>query len=382
MMLQLCIIYSATGLLKSGATWANGTAMYYSLCLDHFYRFQEQVRVATFLHWIGLLPAMTVSVRWWEVFFPVVLIGAAVNAFEREKAAGIWPHAPAWRRVLSYLLFAAAWGCGAYLTGLGAYYYIPVEYLRGMIEKEQLIPLFTVAVSIVPIVILGLYFGLRRWLPRVHRFIRSWVIGRRVWLIFGFFMHIGIDIGLNVGTFAEVMMAAYFAWPTGDEVDRFWKYLASRTAKPGEAGRPVRKRKLARIFLVPFDRLMYRVPGKRYVVKHHPDDASIRRAALLRLWDLEDRLRFEADETMAREHVAIVIEGEDDVRRGARVGEALLPIMPGLWWLEWIRTVQWPLVFPVRLVGMITKNPALRRARPVGGQLLGRLVLPILRQRA
>ena len=35
---------------------------------------------------------------------------------------------------------------------------------------------------------------------------------------------------MNVGTFAEVMMAAYFAWPSGDEVDRAWRYVLSRPA--------------------------------------------------------------------------------------------------------------------------------------------------------
>jgi hypothetical protein len=309
MMIQLCIIYSATGLLKSGATWANGTAMYYSLCLDHFYRFKEQIRVATFLQWIGLLPALTVSVRWWEVFFPVVLIGVAINAFEREKAAGIWPQTPLWRRLLSYLLFAGAWGCGAWVAGMSAYYFVPVEKLGGVVTKEQLIPIVTAIVAAVPVVLVPLWLSLRKWLPRVHLFIRSWVIGRRTWLIFGFFMHIGIDIGLNVGTFAEVMMAAYFAWPTGDEVDRFWRYLGSRPAAPGEAGRPVRKLvplksgKLAfvrgllgRIVLSPLDRLRYRKPAEPFVVHHRSDEASVRRAALLRLWDLEHRLQFRADD--------------------------------------------------------------------------------------
>jgi hypothetical protein len=356
MMLQLCIIYSATGLLKSGATWANGTAMYYSLCLDHFYRFKEQIQVATFLQWIGLLPAMTVSVRWWEVFFPVVLVGLALNAFEREKAAGLWPSTPLWRRLLSYLLFATAWGCGAYVAGLSAYYFVPVERLRGLVTKEQLIPLVAIAVAAVPVILVPIYLALRIWLPRVHLFIRSWVIGRRTWLIFGFFMHIGIDIGLNVGTFAEVMMAAYFAWPTGDEVDRFWRYLGTKPAAPGEHGRPVRKLGalkgkgkfafftflaglLGRIFLTPIDRLRYRKPGKAYVVHHHPDDPSVRRVALMRLWDLEHRLVFTADETVASGRFALVIEGEKERRTGTEAGRALVKIIPGLWWLRPFRHV-------------------------------------------
>lgn len=337
MMLQLCIIYSATGLLKSGATWANGTAMYYSLCLDHFYRFQEQIQVATFLQWIGLLPVMTVSVRWWEVFFPVVLVGVAVNAFEREKADGTWPKAAGWRRLLSYLLFAGAWGCGAYVSGLSAYYFIPVDKLGGHVTKEQLIPIVATAVAAVPVIFVPLYLGLRTWLPRVHLFIRSWVIGRRTWLIFGFFMHVGIDIGLNVGTFAEVMMAAYFAWPTGDEVDRFWRWLGTRPAAPGESGRPVRKLDslrgkgrfallagvLGKIFLTPIDRLRHRVPGPTYVVHHHPDEASVRRVALLRLWDLGYRLEFHADPSVRTGLIEIELPKQPPLKGRLRMSDRL-----------------------------------------------------------
>lgn len=371
MMLQLCIIYSATGLLKSGATWANGTAMYYSLCLDHFYRFKEQIQVATFLQFVKLLPAMTVSVRWWEVFFPVVLVGVAVNAFEREKADGTWPKAPAWRRMVSYLLFAGAWGCGAYVAGLSAYYFIPNDYLRGAITQEQLIPVIAVAVAAVPVVIVPLYLGLRRWLPRVHYFIRAWVIGRRTWLIFGFFMHIGIDIGLNVGTFAEVMMAAYFAWPTGEEVDRFWRYMSSRPATPAERParpvKPLHRKKIVRFFqrigrlfvwiLRPMvDRLRYRKPGKAYVIHHRPDDPSVRRVALVRLWDLGHRVEFVADEDVAPGPLVLHIEGEKQARIGTEAGRALLKIIPGLWWLRPLRHI------------------------PVLGPVCGRLGLAILRQ--
>src|SRR5690606_32896866 len=89
-MLQLTIIYCATGLLKSGSTWANGTALYYSLNLDHFYRW-PQMGIVGALHYLGVLPALTILVHWWEMLFPLGLIGAAVNAFERDRASGVWP---------------------------------------------------------------------------------------------------------------------------------------------------------------------------------------------------------------------------------------------------------------------------------------------------
>ncbi len=342
MMLQLCIIYSATGLLKSGGTWMNGTALYYSLCLDHFYRFPEQIYVASTLQYLSILPVVTVWVRWWEVFFPVVLIGVAVNAYDRDRAQGRWVSAPPWRRWLGYALFAGAWVCGSYIAGLGAYYWIPEAVLRGRIEQAQLIPLVTAAVIAIGVLVVALHFVLRKRFPRGYHFVYHWVLGRRVWLIWGFAMHIGIDLGLNVGTFAEVMMAAYFAWPRGDEVERVWIYLLSRAAAPGQHGRPIRKRKWLRYALAPIDRLRWRAPGRIYTVYHHPGEASVRQAALLRLWDLGHRLEFVADGSVPARKLVLEIEGRRERPVGAAAGRALITVMPGLWWLMplyWIPVV-------------------------------------------
>ena len=363
MMLQLAIIYSATGLLKTGGTWMTGTALYYSLCLDHFYRMPEQINVATFLQYIGILPVMTVFVRFWELAFPVVLIGMAVNNYERERKSGVWPKAPAWRRWLSYLLISSAFGCGAIIAGWAATYYIPPERLAA-VPAEQFGALFTAIAIVVPVLCVLIYFGLRRLAASSWRFGRvpfvlvfHWLLGRRTWLIWGFLMHIGIDLGMNVGTFAEVMMAAYFAWPTGDEVDRSWRYLLSRPASPGEYGRPVRKRKIVRWLLAPFDRLGYRAPGRRYVVHHNPDDASVRHAALLRLWDLGYRLEFVADAAVGSRKLVLAVDGDPARYEGALAGRMLLKILPGLWWLRPLRHI------------------------PIAGTAAGTLAVMILRQR-
>jgi hypothetical protein len=76
------------------------------------------------------------------------------------------------------------------------------------------------------------------------------------------------------------------------------------------------------------------------------------------LWDLEHRLVFTADESVASGRFALVIEGEKERRTGAEAGRALLKIIPGLWWLRPLRHV----------LGL--------RA------LCGRIALAILRQRA
>jgi hypothetical protein len=336
MMLQLTIIYCATGLLKSGATWANGTALYYALNLDHFYRTPHQIPVVAFLHYIKVLPVMTVFVRWWEVLFPAVLIGVAINGYERDRRAGTWPHAAAWRRWLGYLLFLGAWAIGSYIAGLGAHYFMPDERLP--VPRDQLIPLFTALTLAAPIIAAGLYLALRRTLPRVFDFVRFWLLGKRFWLLFGFAMHIGIDVGMNVGTFAEVMMAVYLAWLTGPEVEAFWRYLSSAPLAPGEADRPIRKRRWQRIVLAPIDRLRYRKPGAIYTVLHHPDDTSVRRAALLRCWDLGHRLRFEADEDVPQGSLQVRLPN-GEVRGGRFAGSALARVLPGLWWLRPFRHI-------------------------------------------
>ncbi len=336
MMVQLAIIYSATGLLKTGGTWMNGTALYYSLCLDHFYRMPEQINVATFMQYIGVLKVMTVFVRWWELLFPVVLIGMAVNCFERERRSGVWPHAATWRRWLSYALIAGAFVCGAVVAGIAARYFLPPARFT-LVPPEKFAAVFTAVALAVPALCVAIYFVLRRSSPRGFRLVFHWLLGRRFWLVWGFAMHIGIDIGVNVGTFAEVMMAAYFAWPSGDEVDRAWRYLLSRPAAPGEHGRPVRARTLVRWIRAPFDRLGYRAPGKRYRIHHGPDETSIRHAALLRPWDLGDRLAFVADATVPTRKLVLVVEGDPQRYTGADAGRMLMKILPGLWWLRPLR---------------------------------------------
>jgi hypothetical protein len=351
MMLQLCIIYCATGLLKSGNTWADGTALYYALNLDHFYRFPQQQPV-TVAHFIGLLPGTTVFVRWWEVCFPLVAIGAVLNAYERERAAGTWPRTVLWRRVLSWLLLAAAWGTLAYIAGLGAHYYLPREtILQGwspglrafLIGNARAV--FTVGVALVPVVAVTYYLLARHSFPRELEFFRHWVLGKRFWLGFGFLMHIGIDVGMNVGTFANVMMAVYLCWLSGDEIESFWKYVYSEPCGPGEGGRPVRTKPWLRRLLAPWDRLRYRKPGRRVVVRHNPEDASVRRAALLRLWDLGGRLAFEADDAVPPQTLAVQVAKGRPLLLGNAAAGALTKVLPGLLWLRPLRVLP-----PVRVL--------------------------------
>lgn len=338
MMLQLAIIYCATGLLKSGATWANGTALYYALNLDHFYRWPQMGLVGA-VHYIGILPVLVILVHWWEMLFPLGLIGAAVNAYERERAAGTWPRAAAWRRWLSYALFFAAWGIGAYVAGLGVHYYAPPKMLEVMrMSRSTAVGVARIVAIAIPVVSWASYIAMRRYLPRIHTFVRHWLLGKRFWLVVGFGMHVGIDLGMNVGTFANVMMAVYFAWLSGDEIDAFWRYVYSRRQQPGQGTRPRRKGIVAPLLSV-LDRIRYRAAPPPVVVLHHPGDASVRRAALLRCWDLGDRLEYQADPDVSPEQILLRLPGDKTSRAGAKAGHALIRLLPGLWWMRGLRHI-------------------------------------------
>jgi len=351
MWLQLSIIYCATGLLKSGSTWANGSALYYALNLDHFYRWPQTGLVGA-AHFSGILPITSIVVHWWEILFPLVIVGVAVNTYERERKDGSWPKAAIWRRVLSWAAILAAWGIGAHIAGIGAHYYLfPENPAPWGIPREQLIPQVRMAVAAVPAVIVALYLLLRRFAPPVFDFIRKWLLGRRLWLVIGFNMHVGIDLSMNVGVFANVMMSVYAVWLTGPEVDAFWKYAFSRPMDPKDRPSQVDReeamhkwfRRLpAKIRGAMFwasrrfgvDRLVYRQPGQRYTIVHRSNDAAIRHAALLRCWDLGNRLAFEVDEDDDGEGqgpLKLRIEGAKKVLTGSEAGRALIKIFPGLW---------------------------------------------------
>jgi hypothetical protein len=331
MMLQLAIIYCATGALKSGHTWLDGTALFFALNLDHFYRHPAQIQLVTFLQMLWVLPIATWITRIWETAFPVALIGAAVKAFERDRAAGVWPQVAAWRRWLSYACLAGAFGIAAWLAGLTAQYFYDPKLGPWAIDRFQAGWLLGALGLAVPLAALGAYLSLRRWRPRWHAWVLTWLLGKRLWLGVGLVMHLGIDLLMNVGTFVQVMIAVYIAWLTGPELDAVWRTLMSVPQPPGTGDRPLRRPRWRAVLLAPLDRLRYRAPRPPYVVHHAPDDASVRRAALLRLWDLAGRLEFAADPSLAPGTLCVQPPGQPR-RLGADAGRALIPVLPGFWW--------------------------------------------------
>ena len=233
MMLQLACIYCSSGLLKSGITWHDGTALYYVLNGDHLYRFPAQTAV-TWLQYLGVLPALTWLTRWWEMLFPVVLVGVALQGYEGDRAAGAWPPVAPARRLLSWVLAGGAW-CAAVggVVGGGTGRVVAAVVLAAAFAGA-VVPLYRV-VRI-------------RW-PRAHGALLHWGLGRRTWLGFGVLFHVGIEAGTNIGMFPAIMLAVYWCWLIGPEVGRLIGWLVSPTVE----------------------------------VRYHPDALGIRRAALVRL---------------------------------------------------------------------------------------------------
>lgn len=332
MMLQLAIIYCATGALKAGFTWLDGTALFYALSLDHFYRHPAQIQVATFLQMIGFLPLATWITKAWETLFPLALIGAALKVFERERAAGIWPSVPVSRRRVSYGLIAAIFVCLAYVAGLVAlYYYNPAE--AWPITRGQAQAIAISACLALPALVAGLLLWLRARRPRGYAWTLRWLLGKRLWLGIGVVMHTVIDVMMNVGTFVQVMLAVYIPWLSGAELDGAWRALMSRPQAPGEGTRPQRKTWWERQLVAPIDRLRFRAPRAPYRIVHNPDEASSRRVALVRCWDLGARVVFEADPGVASGALQVVVPGDARRREGADAGRALVAVLPGFWWL-------------------------------------------------
>ncbi|HLT37241.1 MAG TPA: HTTM domain-containing protein [Enhygromyxa sp.] len=400
MMIQLACIYCATGLLKSGPTWANGSALYYALNLDHFYRWPMHL-VYAWAHELYITRVMTWVVHWWEVLFPLVFVGEILRGYDSDHEAGIWQgpvprwtlyslgfvgsvllvwSAPTWAKgvplfVLALMIFAdrrwmgpadlsgrgpeawairvLSWLCsvgfvliGAYFASLGVHYYFtpPKGAPAWLQNKEPLRDWAAVATVTVPLTLAAVLVILRTWAPRGYRFVRDWLLGKRLWLTMGLMMHIGIDLTMNVGTFVQVMIAVYPVWLAGEDIDAMWRYLLWRPARPGEAGRPERSssalKRFGQLLIAPLERARYRVRRPAWTVVHGLDAGMIRRAALLRCWDLGERLQFELDRD--RQSSALLLRSPDGnlTYEGSRAARELISLFPGLWWL-------WPIgMFP------------------------------------
>ncbi len=159
--LQLGIVYTATGLEKTGETWhEEGTAIYYTLTNPYNRHFDAGGFFATIQPWI--LKPFTFAVLIWEVGFG----GFVIYHWLRDLAGGRFP---AWLRMRRRTSAEARFGSGVR----------PIEQLGWPIPDL-------------------------RW----------------VFLGFGALMHLGIQLGVYVLFFSPLMVSAYASFFTADELRR------------------------------------------------------------------------------------------------------------------------------------------------------------------
>ncbi len=333
-MLQLTIIYTATGWLKSGATWWNGTALYYALSLDHFARWPMSP-LAAWGQRLGVLPVATWLVHFWEMLFPLALVGAALRGYLRWQGAGLWPRAGRLRRWSGRALALAACALAGWAAGRAVPAYLPPHVADLGPDRLALRGAFGAAGAVLGAGLYAALVGLAVARPRAARLLGDRVLGVGPWLGFGLAMHAGIDLLMNVGVFPEVMVATYLAWLGGRHVDAWWRFVGTRRAPPRAEDGFVR-----RLLTLPV-RLARRTPQAAYTVAVAADPVAGRRAALLRCFDVAGRLRFVEDDASPAGRVEV----RDPSGRAldpAATGRALARLLPGLWPLlplAWIPAV-------------------------------------------
>lgn len=233
MILNVAMIYCATGTLKNGPVWTRGDAFYYAFNLDHFYRLPPQKLSAVF--GTTLFRVNTWVTHYWEALFPVVVLGLILRWHHREK----FPRLEGWR------LWMARVGLGGFVAGFYAIvlYSYPVHFK--IPEKGlSVLGLFTIppdeslravqwivalACPIVAVIVVAGFRALRnrRDTPHDQRgalpwldldWVCRWLLGRRVWLLLGLIFHGHLILTMNIGWFSPGLLAIYFAFLNGEEL--------------------------------------------------------------------------------------------------------------------------------------------------------------------
>ncbi|HVH98556.1 MAG TPA: hypothetical protein VM869_07595 [Enhygromyxa sp.] len=236
---QLVCIYWATGLYKTGSVWKSGDALYYSLNMDHFYRFEG------FTQWISVYLAtnvfkvMSLVTWWWEKLFPLVVIGLILEFGLRHRESAWYraQDAVLWRKWLGRVALL-----GAYLV---VYRLLIVAYpwcLELQPDKTPtpagpgMLNLHMWFGGIVPLAVVG-WFVLGRWPLKLGKLVvdqkqvRAWLLGRRVWLGIGLIFHGMLIATMNIGMFPVIMMWIYVAYFEARPFLRIFRWLAALLRK-------------------------------------------------------------------------------------------------------------------------------------------------------
>jgi hypothetical protein len=232
LMLQLICIYTSTGMYKTGNVWEAGDALYYSLNMDHFYRFEGFTQWFSALFATTLFRWMTWVTLWWEKLFGVVAIGVVLDWGLRHRDQP-------WYRAMDAVVWRKWLGRVALVAGYAVIWRIATVAYPWCLALEEGVPqdsaegLATInrwMFGYIPAVIVA-WFVLGRWplkIPRLlaarrgkleplvidQEMLRRCLFGRRVWLSLGLLFHGFLIVGMNIGMFPFIMLWVYFAFFT------------------------------------------------------------------------------------------------------------------------------------------------------------------------
>lgn len=224
MMLQLATLYLTTGLVKTGSVWTRGDSLYYALNLDHFYRLPPQF--VSSLVGTTLFRAMTWAVKIGQSTFALVIFGLVVRWAIRENF-------PPLTRARTWVV-RGAWATAVVLAGAIAYVAWPVHYtpkipreafLGGWIGLGALLTWFWWRLGHRPFRIGNVTID-RWWLC-------TWVLGRRIYLVWHIAFHAHLVTLISVGQFQTVMLSATIPFLTGREVAEIGRLVGRRLARIG-----------------------------------------------------------------------------------------------------------------------------------------------------
>jgi len=237
-MLQLATIYVTTGTLKTGSVWMAGDAMYYALNLDHFYRVPPQ-----YLSSLGgttVFRGMTYATKVGQMSFALVIFGIITRW---AIAQGFKPY-PKWRQ----WAIRGTWFALIGLTTAIIYVAYPVHYTPKISAAAFA---STWAGLFVGIYLLWWKLGHKPFhfsgfgrfkldTPVVidRKWVSTWIIGRRVLLIWHLAFHGHIFTMMNVGQFQTGMMSATFAFISGHEIAAVLRDIGHRLHSWGVPGMP------------------------------------------------------------------------------------------------------------------------------------------------
>ena len=236
---QLLCIYCATGLYKTGDVWLKGDALYYSLNMDHFYRFEGFTQWVSVYFATNMFRLMTHVTLWWEKLFPLVAVGLVLEWGLRHKNEP-WYQAQEkarWRKWLGRAALVAAHLCLWRLAVIALPWCLALQPDKSPTPAGKgLMIVHIVFAGVIPALV-TLWFVLGRWPLKIKKplvltrllparegepssehveigqqFMRNWLFGRRIFLTLGVIFHGILFVFMNIGMFPLIMMWIYVCY--------------------------------------------------------------------------------------------------------------------------------------------------------------------------